>query len=133
MGIRIERQLPGNKYVVVEDYSSPYGIIIPKGFRCDHASIPRFLWSIICPQDLSDEAPVMHDFLYRRAGLPTFSYATCTMVTFTRKQADKMFRDLMIFRKVEPWKRIVAYRAVRLFAYFVWRKHYKENTKGISR
>ncbi len=132
MGIRIERELPGNKYRVLEDYASPFGIIIPEGFRCDHASIPRFLWSIICPQDLSDEAPVLHDFLYCRAGLSTFLISTHQSVYIKRKQADKYFRDMMTIRRVEDWKRIAAYRAVRFFAYFTWRKYYKENTKGVK-
>lgn len=95
-----------------EDYrDSIFPYVIPKSFTCDLASIPRFLWSIIAPFELSEAAPLVHDFCYKHPN----KYGN-------RKTADKYFRDIMRREGVPYWKRLVAYRAVRMFAGSVWRK-----------
>jgi hypothetical protein len=37
-------------------------IIVPKGFKTDLASIPRFYWHVLTPVDIAD-AGIVHDFL----------------------------------------------------------------------
>src|SRR3712207_184742 len=41
---------------------------IPFGFKCDLSSSPRIAWPIIAPFELSEAAPVVHDFITRYAG-----------------------------------------------------------------
>jgi len=45
-------------------------ITVPKGFLFDLSSVPRALWWLIAPFDLSVVAPLIHDFLYRYGGKP---------------------------------------------------------------
>ena len=137
MGIKIERLLPGKKYIVLEDYYEPEArIVIPKGFKCDHASIPRFLWGIICPQDLSDEAPVTHDYLYAHAGTTTPYYLgenhSSGAKVFSKEEADKIFDRIMRREKVQTWKRRAAYIAVNYLGESTWNRHKKKNLARLA-
>lgn len=60
---------------------------IPKGFRSDLASIPRFLWRILSPWGPWRRAAVVHDYLYRelRPG---------------KIRSDRIFYNLMIHDRV---------------------------------
>lgn len=51
-----------------EDDNKNPTIILDKYFRCDLASIPRFLWKIIAIHELSVEATLVHDFMYMSRG-----------------------------------------------------------------
>jgi len=137
MGIKIERILPGREYIVTEDYYEPEArILIPKGFKCDHASIPRFLWGIICPQDLSDEAPVTHDYLYAHAGTTTPYYLgenhSSGAKVFSKEEADKIFDRIMRREKVQTWKRRAAYIAVNYLGESTWNRHKKKNLARLA-
>lgn len=137
MGIRIERLLPGREYIVTEDYYEPEArILIPKGFKCDHASIPRPLWAIICPHDLSDEAPVTHDYLYAHAGMTTPYYLgenhSSGAKVFSKEEADKIFDRIMRREKVQTWKRRAAYIAVNYLGESTWNRHKKKNLARLA-
>lgn len=83
---------------------------IPQGFRCDLSSVPRPLWWLVAPFELSVAAPLVHDFLYRRGGtLPDSTRR------YTRKEVDQLFLQVMLEEGVNPWRARVAYHAVRLF------------------
>ena len=83
-------------------------ITIPEGFKFDLSSIPRPLWWIVAPFELSISAPLVHDFLYRNGGkVPS--------KTYTKKEADLLFRRMMAEEGVSAWRRGAAYQAVRLF------------------
>lgn len=42
-----------------------YPLTVPKGFETDLASIPRFLWAILPPQQANFVAPaILHDYFY---------------------------------------------------------------------
>jgi hypothetical protein len=82
---------------LLEDWS-----VIPKGFRSDLASIPRCLWWLIAPFELSIQAPLLHDYLYKRGRL-------------RRRVVDRVFLGLMESEGVPRWRRNAAYLAVRLF------------------
>jgi hypothetical protein len=88
------------------------GVLVPAGFTFDLASIPRLLWPIIGPFELSIEAPLLHDYLYRNGGLGTFS----------RADVDAMFLDLMRSEEVARWRRWAAWLAVRLFGWAAWKE-----------
>lgn len=88
------------------------GVFIPEGFTFDLASIPRFLWPLVGPFELSIEAPLVHDYLYRRGGLGYY----------TRRQADRIFREVMKEEGIAAWRRWPAWLAVRLFGFTGWRE-----------
>lgn len=89
-------------------------LLIPQGFVCDLASIPRLLWRIIAPHELGIVAPLVHDWLYRHGGRHQSG-------TVDRLAADGIFREIMIAEGVAPWRRVLAYRAVRLFGWRAWK------------
>jgi hypothetical protein len=84
-------------------------ITIPVGFETDFASVPRWLWSVIPPIGKYIIAAVVHDYLYdNRIG--------------TRKEADKIFLDLMLQYGVHRWGAHCMYWGVRLGGKKWWRE-----------
>jgi hypothetical protein len=86
-------------------------IDVPAGFKTDFASIPRWVWSYISPEDpVILFASVIHDFLYTRKG----DLGPESRVAFNRQQADEVLRQAMLVcgaRATQAW---VVYNAVRL-------------------
>ena len=67
-----------NSWVVLEDWTTPYGIV-PKGFVTNGTNVPRYLWWFVHPAGILFEASVLHDYYYITA--------TCT-----KEVADDVFR-----------------------------------------
>jgi len=98
-----------------------YRLIIAEGFRFDLASIPRPLWLLIAPHELSVTAPLAHDFLYAHRGLPPGgSIDPVPGRRFTRRQVDRWFRLMMALEGVPRARRTVAWAAVRCFGWIPW-------------
>ncbi len=98
-------------YELVSDFvqHTSYGEIrVPMGTVTDLASIPRILWMILPPFGRYSQAAVVHDYLYK-SGL------------FTRKEADKIFKELMLRYGTYKWKANVMYRSVRIFGRGAWK------------
>lgn len=97
----------------VEVDGLPY--TVETGFVTDGASIPRFLWRL-CGHPMSTKrlpAAVFHDWLYDHP------------LTFTRADADAIYRDGLIALGFSRFKANLEYYALRLFG----GSHYnKENT-----
>lgn len=96
-------------------------ITVPAGWRFDLASVPRLLWWLIAPFELSLAAPLVHDFLYRRAGIPPRA-AVEPYRTFSRSEADRLFCRLMARQGVAGWRLVAASVAVRLGGFLAWRR-----------
>ncbi len=111
------KPLKDYKYVLgksVEVQIDDVAITIPKGFETDLASIPRWYWSILSPNNTSLVAPaILHDYLY-----------ACETY-FTQKESDDIFYMAMIEGNVSPSTAYQMYLAVRLFG----KKHYHKNMK----
>lgn len=104
------------KWILTQDFYYADGlsvIKIPHGFQFDLASIPRFLWVIIPPFSLSIVAPLIHDYLYNQ-------YGKVENKTYTLKETDKLFYQLMQREGVSYWKRKTAYFMVRAFGWLYW-------------
>ena len=104
------------------DYSyqhDAHRIGVPDQFEFDLASIPRPFWWLVAPFELSIAAPLLHDFLYRYAGDPPAG-SIVPPRSYSRAQADLMFRDVMKQEGVWAWRRVAAYRAVRWFGSGAW-------------
>lgn len=93
--------------------------LIPDGFTFDLASVPKFLWSVIAPFELSVVAPLVHDFIYRNNGyLPEHANAdpdTRENKRISRSQADLIFLEIMEKEGVPYLRRTLGYYAVRIF------------------
>ncbi len=112
---KLEILADGNaKYSTSEDYaikidedSTLYDIMLPKGFVTDLASIPKLFWSIFPPFGNQSEpyanAAILHDYLYKQGNV------------FKRKTCDQIFLQAMKQTKVNGFIRYVFYFIVRLF------------------
>lgn len=80
-------------------------IVVPKGYRTDFASVPRFFWRIIPPYGRYAKASVVHDYLCELRG----------STGIDSKTTHKVFREAMELLEVSGWKRVAMYRAVRWF------------------
>lgn len=126
IGELVLKPVPPNSWELVETLSyrtlvkSKTGSIIkcPAGTMTDLASIPRLLRPLIPQNDIHREAAVIHDYLYRNAGL----------VRYTRKQADLVFLEAMKVSGVPRWKRSAMYRGVRVGGWLIYNKNLKTNT-----
>lgn len=78
---------------------------VPKGFRTDLASVPRFLWAFIPPFGNVSKGAVVHDYL-------------CIYDAYdgkmTQKEADQVFYKLLVRHGVYKWKAKLMYFAVRI-------------------
>lgn len=102
-------RLVRNFSVVLQDGRT---ITVPRGFETDFASVPRLFWRLLPSSGEYNEAAVVHDFLYR-----------CMTYTYTRKEADKVFLELMKRSGVSVIKRRLMYAGVRMGGWTAWRKH----------
>lgn len=92
--------------------NNDFKVTVKKGLVTDGASIPRIFWSIIgCPSNGKYVgSAIIHDGLYMSE-------------IISRKDADKIFLDMLKHNGIGYIKRNLMYFAVRLGGYFVWRKH----------
>lgn len=77
---------------------------IPPGFTTDLASIPKALWSIYSPHKANTiPAAIIHDHIYFCPG------------EMTRKEADSIFYDALIYKHVTTGTAFKYWLAVRMF------------------
>jgi hypothetical protein len=117
------------KWVLTEDLwfglegpEGPSWLIVPKGFQTDLASIPAPFSAILRPSDVNPAGPVVHDYLYRYKG-GVFVYqidnetgdAIAVKTPFiARKEADDIFRTILLETGTPAWKANLMHRAVRI-------------------
>jgi hypothetical protein len=91
-----------NRYVY---HDAAGDIVIPKGFVSDLASVPRFAWWLISPMDLSEVAPLVHDFVCRTPKMRE---------RYTSRAAHQVFFSIMLKENVPLWRALLSYLAVLL-------------------
>ena len=109
----------GNEWELTENliYSDDYKddvIVVPKGFQMGLASIPRLLTWLFPVHGKHTRAAVVHDWLYANKGKLLY-------VTYTRKEADFVFKTAMKELGVNWFKRNMMYTAVRTSGWLYWR------------
>lgn len=107
-------------YVLTQDFvydSNLFGrITVPAGFKTDFASIPRFAWRYIDPEDPCIlYASVVHDYLYSLAGKNG-------AVAFTRELADRVLREAMELSGARVDQRAIVYNLVQWFGGSHWKE-----------
>lgn len=109
------KDLKNSKFELLSDYSyivKNRKIKVPKGFITDFASVPRTLYIFILPYGKHSSASLIHDWLYSK---------DCTL-KMGRKEADKIFLEIMKEEGVNIFKRNLMYCAVRLFGWIYYRR-----------
>lgn len=84
--------------------------IVPAGFVCDLASIPRRAQSVFSKIGKYNRAAVLHDYLYRVGGV-------------SRAVADGLFLTAMNELGVKWYKRWPMWAAVRVAGWVPWNKY----------
>lgn len=104
-------------------------LTVPATFLFDLSSVPRPLWWLIAPFELSVTAPLLHDFFYRAGGNPESGSVQPPRV-YTRREVDDLFRRVMEKEGVAGWRRAFGYSAVRIFGYWAWKRDLKETGRS---
>ena len=113
----------GDRWHLEADYAyrdAETTITIPRGFEFDLSSVPRLLWWLIAPFELSVAAPLLHDFLYLYGGRPPSGSVVPARI-YNRAEVDAMFRGIMRKEGVASWRRALGYLAVRACGRSAWR------------
>jgi hypothetical protein len=108
-----------DREVVHHDAKLACTLTARKGYEFDLASVPRVVWPVIAPFELSILAPLFHDLLYEFKGRPPADLVQ-PFRTFTRQEADDLFLHLMEMERVSGWRRNLAYTAVRAAGWVAW-------------
>lgn len=105
-------------------------IIVPCGNESDGASVPRLAWTLagITPDGLIRAAALVHDLMYAMKGEiqlyfqagPNSDDWKRVKRTFSRRQADDLFHQIMREAGIGPIKAYAAYRMVRIFGFWAW-------------
>lgn len=111
-------------------------ITVPEGFVYDGASIPRITWSLfgVTPDGVHRAAALVHDWIYTFDGdLPPGSVmrkitmadgsikVLDTIDKWTRKDADRFFKKMLLETDMKRWKVECMYNAVRWFGWIKWK------------
>lgn len=120
-------------YEVMEDYSLylPFidvTLFIPKGFKFDGASIPKFLWPILAPIDVLLITAVFHDFAYRYKTYLTDS-GCLYLMDADRKVYDVMFKNISYYTNGLGVTSYLSYLMLRIFGYFAWKENRKDRRR----
>tara|TARA_B100000767_G_scaffold26737_1_gene23333 strand:- start:3082 stop:3669 length:588 start_codon:yes stop_codon:yes gene_type:complete len=123
--------LGSRKWVFAEDFEFALNgqeYVIPAGFKCDGASIPKFLHPFLSPTGLLLLGGVVHDHLYQYETLLKANKKD-TMGVINQKLADEIFLDINL--KINGFYLInkLAFWSLRLAGSLAWNKHRKANLK----
>jgi Protein of unknown function (DUF1353) len=92
---------------------SGHTIKVPKGFKTDLATIPRWAWSILPPHDPKyAAAAVLHDYLY--------TIRSENGDLYERRVADAIFYEAMLALGAGKLKAFIMYKSVRLHSFFMY-------------
>ena len=110
-----------NYYLMGKNY------IIPKGFKFDGASVPKFLAQFLSPVGVLLIGGLIHDYGYKYQTLLLKNKKTIGIKT--QKWMDETFRDINIEVNGFYFLNYLAYWALRLGGWVAWNKHRKVNAK----
>ena len=102
--------------------------VIPKGFRFDGASVPKFLATFLSPVGVLLLGGLIHDYAYKYAALKP-ALQKSSLLSLNQKEADKIFRDINIEINGFYFLNYLAYWSLRLGGWFAWNGHRKRNAQ----
>ena len=102
-------------------------MVIPKGFKFDGASVPKFLGAWLSPVGVLLLGGLVHDYGYKYATLLKKDGTTIGVVN--QQWMDKTFRDINIEVNGFKWLNYLAWYALRAGGFLAWNGHRKRNAK----
>lgn len=115
-----------NEYMLLESLqvilSNGDIILIPSGFVWDLASVPRWLWSLIPPDNDAELAFLIHDYLYTESKRLGYSQKFCDNEMKIWSKELNGTKKLFSARNFDNQTR---YIAIRLFGKKVFNKNLK--------
>lgn len=116
-----------DEYILLDDFRYHVGsadseevITVRAGLITDFGSVPRWARSIVEPMGVGKPAFLVHDQLYQWIGM------TPEGKTYSRKECDKIMREILGVVNM-PWhEKFLAYHAVRFGGQGPWNDHVKE-------
>ena len=118
---------------VVKDFHYKFSgqeLVIPKGFKFDGASVPKFLAQFLSPVGVLLIGGLIHDYGYKYETL--LKKDGTTIDKRTQRWMDAVFRDINIDINGFYFLNYLAYWALRLGGWVAWRKHRKVNAQIID-
>tara|TARA_B100000242_G_scaffold144926_1_gene103267 strand:- start:412 stop:996 length:585 start_codon:yes stop_codon:yes gene_type:complete len=115
---------------VVKDFNysiNKQNFVIPKGFKFDGASVPKFLAQFLSPVGVLLIGGLIHDYGYKYETLLLKNGKTIGIRS--QQWMDKTFRDINIEVNGFYFLNYLAYWALRLGGWVAWNKHRKINAK----
>ena len=115
---------------VVKDFSysiNKQNFVIPKGFKFDGASVPKFLAQFLSPVGVLLIGGLIHDYGYKYETLLLKNGKTIGIRS--QQWMDKTFRDINIEVNGFYFLNYLAYWALRIGGWVAWNKHRKINAK----
>lgn len=115
------------KYRLIEDWQLKYDslgsiLIVPKGYKCDLASIPK--WAFWWGRGKWDIAAILHDYICEYGFYEFDWYKNDQWVTrkaeyCDRVKADRLFYEICLAVDVHPITALLMYWAVRIYSIFL--------------
>jgi len=102
--------------------------VIPKGFKFDGASIPKFLRSFFSPVGVLLMGGLVHDYAYKYKTLLEVNKKK-TMGEITQARADEIFRDINVIVNGFYTMNYLAYWSLRIGGFVAWNGHRKRDAK----
>ena len=115
---------------VVKDFNysiNKQNFVIPKGFKFDGASVPKFLAQFLSPVGVLLIGGLIHDYGYKYETLLLKNGKTIGIRS--QQWMDKTFRDINIEVNGFYFLNYLAYWALRIGGWVAWNKHRKINAK----
>tara|TARA_B100001094_G_C17978847_1_gene694178 strand:- start:175 stop:768 length:594 start_codon:yes stop_codon:yes gene_type:complete len=105
--------------------------VIPKGFKFDGASIPKFFRSFLSPTGVLLLGGLVHDYAYKYAALKPGGRGARNkpLLLLDQKRADEIFRDINIEINGFFLLNYLAYWGLRVGGFLAWNGHRKVNAK----
>ena len=100
--------------------------VIPKGFKFDGASVPKFLAQFLSPVGVLLIGGLIHDYGYKYETLLLKNGKTIGKKS--QKWMDMTFRDINIEVNGFYFLNYLAYWALRIGGFFAWNKHRDANS-----
>lgn len=93
-------------------------VTAPALFEFDGESIPTFLHWLVPPFGQSKRGACIHDYLYRFGG---YLNTKGTFISVTRKQADRVYFELVTLKGLPWWRARMRYTVLRLVGWHAWK------------
>ena len=106
--------------------------VIPKGFKFDGASIPKFLHPFLSPVGVLLIGGLVHDYAYKYQTLLKHGKKE-TLGVISQKRADEIFRDINIEINGFYLMNYLAYWSLRIGGFVAWNGHRKRNAKIVDK